>query len=118
MAIPRSKVLIVTAGCVLLAAAVLGSRLVGGQTDDPLLTYFIAEGDPAVGYRPSDHDLATWAFEAWARSAAGAIKLQSAAEADALVRLYWAPPQGSLYGEMRPLSVGGRRGAAVYITTD
>ena len=35
-----------------------------------------------------------------------------------LVRLYWAEPDGSEYGEMQPLVVGGRRGAAVFIRPD
>jgi hypothetical protein len=39
-------------------------------------------------------------------------------EQDALVRLYWAPPGGGQYGEMVPLAVGGRRGAAVFVRPD
>src|SRR5204863_2403796 len=36
----------------------------------------------------------------------------------AVVRLYWAESNEGQYGEMRPLIVGGRRGAAVYIRPD
>jgi hypothetical protein len=32
--------------------------------------------------------------------------------------LYWAEATGGQYGEMTPLDVGGRRGAAVYIRPD
>ena len=34
------------------------------------------------------------------------------------MRLYWVPAAGGQYGEMRPLDVQGRRGAAVYIRPD
>jgi hypothetical protein len=34
------------------------------------------------------------------------------------VRIYWVPASAGQYGEMRPLRVGGRRGAAVYIRPD
>ena len=35
-----------------------------------------------------------------------------------MVRLYWANPREGQYGEMRPLIVQGRNGAAVYIRPD
>ena len=44
--------------------------------------------------------------------------LAQAAESSAVVRLYWAEANEGQYGEMRPLIVGGRRGAAVYIRPD
>ena len=44
--------------------------------------------------------------------------MPAASEDEALVRLYWAPAAGGQYGEMRPLEVDGRRGAAVYIRPD
>ena len=34
------------------------------------------------------------------------------------MRVYWVPAAGGQYGEMRPLDVDGRRGAAVYIRPD
>src|SRR6185437_8524127 len=43
---------------------------------------------------------------------------EPAIEQAALVRLYWAEANEGRYGEMRPLIVGGRRGAAVYIRPD
>jgi matrixin len=82
------------------------------------ITYYIADGTGEAGYRRSDLELAQWAFEAWARIAATPFRLEPAAESSALVRLYWAAPRGTQLGEMRPLTVEGRRGAAVYIRPD
>lgn len=84
---------------------------------DPI-TYFIAEGSGQTGYRSSDRELALWALEAWQRSAAKNLRLKAATESQALIRLYWAEPNGGEYGEMRPLMVGGQRGAAVFIRPD
>ena len=82
------------------------------------ITYFIADGRRETGFQPSDRELALWAFQAWQRSAGGAIRLEAAAESDALVRLYWAGPNDGQYGEARSLEVGGRQGAAVFIRPD
>jgi hypothetical protein len=114
--------------CVALAAAMLAaSSAAGAQTLAPLgpleaggaVTYFIATPLEDAQARPADADLAAWALESWERAAGGALKFVPAAnEADALVRLYWVPAAGGQYGEMRPLEVEGRRGAAVYIRPD
>jgi hypothetical protein len=88
------------------------------RPDSAVVPYFIADGDRDSGYRPSDRELAVWAFDAWSRSARGTIRLKPAGEQEALIRLYWSPPNGSTYGEMRPLVVGNRRGAAVYVRPD
>jgi hypothetical protein len=77
------------------------------------VTYFVSEGEPRSGYRASDRELAIWALETWERSAAGAFRLARASETEALVRVYWARPNGN-YGETRPLP-GGRPGAAVFV---
>jgi hypothetical protein len=83
------------------------------------ITYFIATGKPATGFRPGDPQLARWALEAWQRSAAGALRFAPAAtEEAALVRLYWPAPVEGNFGETQPLVVGNRRGAAVFIRTD
>jgi Matrixin len=82
------------------------------------LTYFVADGVAGSEYRPSDRDLATWALQAWERSAGGALRFEPAREQDALVRIYWVPAEDGQYGEMRPLTVSGRRGAAVYVRPD
>jgi hypothetical protein len=82
------------------------------------VTYFIAEGVTGSAYRPADRDLATWALKAWEKSVAGALRFDPSAEDEALVRVYWVPANAGQYGEMRPLDVNGRRGAAVYIRPD
>ena len=80
--------------------------------------YFIADGSGRTGFRPSDRQLARWALDAWQQSAPKGLRFEAATESSALVRLYWAEPTGGQYGEMRPLIVGGRRGAAVFIRPD
>ena len=119
----RSAAIAITPVVVLCALSVL----VGiSQQPEPLraldakrpITYFIAEGKSENGYRASDRQLAQWAFEAWERAGAGRFHFEAAPESSALVRLYWAEPNGSEFGEMQPLIVGGRRGAAVFIRPD
>jgi hypothetical protein len=87
-------------------------RVLDAQSPIP---YFIADGSGVPGYRSSDRDLARWALEAWQRTSPKRLRFDASTESDALVRLYWAGPEGGQYGEMRPLIVGGRRGAAVFI---
>jgi hypothetical protein len=82
------------------------------------VTYYIAEGEPGSQYRSTDRDLATWALNAWERSAGGALTFEPSSEDEALVRVYWVPANAGQYGEMRSLLVKGRRGAAVYIRPD
>ena len=82
------------------------------------ITYFIAEGEPGSRYRDADRELATWALEAWQRSANGALHFEPGPESTALVRVYWVPASFGQYGEMRSLNVGGQRGAAVYVRPD
>ena len=112
---------------IIAAALVTGGSVAGAQTLAPLgpledggvVTYFIAMPLEDAQARPADTDLAVWALEAWQRAAGGALRFVPAAnEDDALVRLYWVPAAGGQYGEMRPLDVEGRRGAAVYIRPD
>lgn len=112
--------------------ATLGTVLVaiggaaGAQTlrplvplDDGVVRYFISAPLEEAAARPADTDLALWAFESWQRAVGGALEfVRVANENDALVRLYWVPAAGGQYGEMRPLDVQGRRGAAVYIRPD
>ena len=88
------------------------------RLDDNRVTYYIAEGEPGSHYLAADRDLATWALREWERTLDGAVKLEAVAEQDALLRVYWVPASSGQYGEMRPLRVGSRRGAAVYIRPD
>ena len=97
-----------------------GAQRVPLQRLDPAspIPYFVAEGAGRAGYRANDRELAVWALEAWQRQAGSALRFMEASEATSLVRVYWASPQEGQYGEMRPLAVAGRRGAAVYIRPD
>src|SRR5688572_30383037 len=110
---------------VLLVAVVLAGvaqaqslRPLGPLDASRRVTYFIADGAPGSQYRPSDRDLATWALKAWETGAGGGLRFEAAAEAEALVRVYWVPASAGQYGEMQPLEVNGRRGAAVFIRPD
>jgi hypothetical protein len=109
------------------AAALAAGAVARAQTLAPLgpledgsaVTYFIAMPLEDAQARPGDAVLALWALESWQRAAGGALRfVPAASEDDALVRLYWVPAAGGQYGEMRPLEVDGRRGAAVYIRPD
>ena len=116
----------VSVGVLLLAVRLLVAPVTArqpatsGQGNLPRpITYFIAEGTGEAGYRRSDRELAQWAFEAWERSAPTRLRLQpTTIETNALVRVYWAEPNNGQVGETRPLTVDGRRGAAVYIRPD
>jgi matrixin len=96
---------------------VVASRRAQASPPSPV-TYFIADGSSTRGFRAGDRQLASWALDAWRRAAGTGLRFEPAAEADALIRLYWAEPNRGLYGEMQPLIVGGRRGAAVFIQAD
>ena len=82
------------------------------------IPYFIADGKGKIGFRASDTALARWALEDWQRSSGQVIRFEPAPESSALVRLYWAEPSEGRYGEMQPIVVDGRLGAAVYIRPD
>ncbi len=100
------------------APSAQSSRELEPRDDRGRVTYFIADGVPGSEYRPSDRDLATWALGAWERSLGGALRFEASREQDALVRVHWVPAEAGQYGEMRPLTVNGRRGAAVYVRPD
>jgi hypothetical protein len=118
----RSAVAFVAA----LGIAVTGAAAGGaGQVREPQpldasqpIPYFIADGTGRAGFRATDRELAAWALAAWQRSAGTALRLDAAPESTAMVRLYWANPREGQYGEMRPLIMDGRNGAAVYIRPD
>ncbi len=116
---------------VTLAAAIVAFGVVGmtpalpAQTIAPLqpgaegrVTYFIGQGEERSEFRNSDVELAAWALRAWERAVNGPLRFVQSSEDEALVRVHWVAPGGGQYGEMRPLLVRGRRGAAVYIRPD
>jgi hypothetical protein len=82
------------------------------------IPYFIANGSGHTGYRSSDRELALWALEAWQRSVGKSLQFKPATDSTGLIRLYWAEPEDGQFGEMQPLVVDGRRGAAVFIRPD
>jgi len=91
----------------------LGPLDAGGR-----VTYFIEEGEPGSTFTPADRELATWALKAWERVSSGRIHFEPGSRGEALVQVHWVAAGGGQYGEMRPVRVGGRRGAAVYIRPD
>jgi hypothetical protein len=102
----------------IVAVAAAQPPLFGPLDTTTPITYFIADGTGSPGFRSSDRQLAVWALEAWQRVSARRLRFEPAAESSAIVRLYWAAPNDGQYGEMRPLTVDGKRGAAVYIRPD
>lgn len=86
------------------------------DTKEPI-PYFISDGSKQAGYRSSDKELAQWALEAWQRNEKK-LRFQPAPEASALIRIYWVGSEDGQFGETRPLTIGGRQGAAVYIEPD
>jgi hypothetical protein len=94
------------------------SNAAGAAEANEAVTYFIADGNRSTGFRPSDRELALWAFQAWQRNAGKGLRFKSASEEAALIRLYWAEAGGGEYGETQPLLVHGKRGAAIFIRPD
>lgn len=75
---------------------------------------WIAPG--ADGKAHADADLARAAVAAWVAASDGQIRVRFVRErAAARLRLIWVGPAGGAYGEMRPIMVGKRRGAEVFV---
>jgi hypothetical protein len=108
------------------AAAARQAALPGGVQAAPpdvsalrgRVTYFVADGAPGSQYRPTDRELARWALDAWQRATDDAVTFEAGSEPTARIRIRWVTAGGGEYGEMRPLLVGGRRGALVFIRPD
>lgn len=105
---------------VLLATTVMSAQTIAPlqPADGGRVTYFIAPGEPKSEFRQTDIELASWALRTWEKAVGGALRFEPSVEDQALVRVYWVEPNAGMYGEMRPLLVRGRRGAAVYIRPD
>jgi hypothetical protein len=72
--------------------------------------------NPESGCHAGDPELAQWAMEAWQKASAGKLTLQRIKEPDkAHIRVHWVSGNGGLYGEARPITVDGVRGAEVYV---
>jgi hypothetical protein len=83
-----------------------------------VVSYFISTGRDGTQYRDGDRELATWALGDWERAARGRLHFEPGDEKTALVHIFWVEPGGGQYGEMVPVVVGGRHGAAVFIRPD
>jgi hypothetical protein len=71
---------------------------------------------PESGCHRDDPELAQWAVEAWQAASGGVLTFQRVSEETrAHIRIYWANGNQGLYGETRPIQVGGVRGAEVYV---
>ena len=82
------------------------------------VTYFIAAGSRDSGNREGDRTLAQWALEAWGAQADPPVSFVPGPEGSAMIRIYWVPAGGGLYGEMRARRIEGRRGADIFVAPD
>ncbi len=89
-----------------------------GPLEQGVVTYFIRPPMDGSEYREGDRDLATWALGDWERAARGRLRFEPGDEKTALVHIFWVGPGAGQYGEMVPITVDGRRGAAVFIRPD
>lgn len=84
-------------------------RLDGAQ---PIPAFIAPEG---ATNRAGDRALAQWALGAWSKASGRSLTFKLVDEKHARVRLYWVTEEDGLYGEMRPITVDGQRGAAVFV---
>jgi len=71
--------------------------------------------NPETGCRMGDAELAAWALRAWQNAAEGGLRFEPAGRSEALIRIRWASAEQGLYGEARPITVNGKRGAEVFV---
>ena len=65
------------------------------------ITYWVAPASPESGATEEDRMLARWALEAWGGLAEPPLGFEPAPEGSAMVRIFWVPAGGGMYGEMR-----------------
>lgn len=82
------------------------------------VTYYIAEGTPESGATERDRTLALWALRAWGELADPPVVFEPAPAGTAMVRIFWVPAGGGMYGEMRARRIEGRNGADLFIRPD
>jgi hypothetical protein len=89
------------------------------QPPAPLsIRYFIEQGSPGSGYRAGDDELARFALGAWERAAGGRLRFVPALREEAILQIRFVPAAFGQYGEMMPIRVNGRPGAAVFVRPD
>ena len=93
----------------------LSQPAIGTQGLQEPITYFIAQGSGAPGFKPRDRTMARWALESWANQVEPRLELVPAPEAAAMIRIYWVSPRDGLYGEMRMRRVQGQIAADVFV---
>ncbi len=114
-----SRVIVCLAGVGLCATSSLPAQSSARRLDRSApISYYVSEGEAATGFVAGDRQLAVWALEQWQKASGGILRFAAGAESDATVRVYWADARTGQYGEMRPLVVNGRPGAAVFIHPD
>lgn len=109
-----------------LVIALLGPAVAAGQglplfaplDTSAVIAYRIEISPDAAAVESGDAELCRWALEDWARASGGVLQFSPAGDGAPLVEIHFVPAQYGQYGEMRPLEVDGRRGAAVYIRPD
>lgn len=79
-------------------------------------TYFIEDGVSVDGFKPADRELASWALQAWERSAGGTLRFVPVPAASPRIRIKWVSPREGQYGET--VWTRGRRAVTVYIRPD
>ena len=82
------------------------------------ITYHVAPVTPASGVTERDRALALRALEAWGTLADPPMRFEAAPQGSAMVRIFWVPAGGGMYGEMRARRVDGRNGADLFIRPD
>lgn len=98
-------------------AAALAVFLLQARPPTELLPYYITDGKGIAGYDPADRELAVFALNAWARESGGRVRFTPAtSESDALLLVRWVAAGDGRFGEMQRISVGGRQGAAVFVS--
>ena len=86
--------------------------------NDRPISYTIEANTAAAGFRESDIELCAWALDDWAAHAGGRLRFEPAANDAAIIRIHFVSPRNGLYGEMRAIAVGERRGADVFVLAE
>jgi hypothetical protein len=88
------------------------------DTSAPIPVSVIAGGADSA-YQAGDEELALWALDDWAKAVGRQLQFKQVADqTQALIRIHFVQADAGQYGEMRPLRVGNRRGAEVFIRPD